>query len=98
MLRHLLLPVEGEAYKPPEVKKGWLTTFGGFPFLVVLGVFFSLIATTGLWSFSSASVLQYGKVWILYTLSAVGYIGLAVIAVIMASKLARGIEYGHYLE
>ncbi len=98
MLRHIFMPVEGEEYKPAAAKKSFLTTFDHFPFLVVLAVFFSLIGTTGLWSFSSSAVLEFGNLWIPFTLSAIAYVGLGVLAVIMASKLARGIEYGHYLE
>ncbi|ADC65492.1 Nitric-oxide reductase [Ferroglobus placidus DSM 10642] len=98
MFRHLLMPVEGEEYKPAAVKKSFLTTFDHFPFLVVLAVFFALIGTTGLWSFSSSAVLEFGNLWIPFALSAIAYVGLGVLAVIMASKLARGIEYGHYIE
>ena len=98
MLRHVLMPVEGEEYKSTAAKRSFLTTFDHFPFLVVLAVFFSLIGTTGLWSFSSSAVLEFGNLWIPFTLSAIAYVGLGVLAVIMASKLARGIEYGHYLE
>ncbi len=98
MLRHLIFPVNGESYKPPEVKRSFLTTFDGFPFLIIIAVFFALIGTTGLWSFSSKAVLQSHIVWIPYSLSAIAYIGLGIIAIIMASKLARGVEYGHYLE
>ncbi len=98
MFRHILMPVEGEEYKPAAAKRSFLTTFDHFPFLVVLAVFFSLIGTTGLWSFSSSAVLEFGNLWIPFTLSAIAYVGLGVLAVIMASKLARGIEYGHYLE
>ncbi len=98
VLRHLLFPVDGVEYTPPKVEKSYFNTFSGFPTLVVLAVLFALIGTTGLWSFSSASVLKFHKVWIPYLLVAVAYISLAVVAVLMAGKLARGIEYGHHLE
>ena len=98
MFRHVFFPVREDAYIPPEVEKNFFNTFTGFPTLIIVAVFLSLIGTTGLWSFSSSSVLQFGKVWIPYSLSAVAYIGLAVAAVLMAGKLARGIEYGHHIQ
>ena len=94
-IRHLLFPIREEEYKPRKAeKRTFLNTLDGFPMLIVLAIMFALIGTTGLWSFSSDSVLVYGNVWIPYTLSAIGYIGLAILAPIMAAKIARSIEYG----
>ncbi len=98
VLRHLLFPVPDEPYTPAKVEKSYFNTFAGFPTLIVVAVLLALIGTTGLWSFSSASVLTFKKVWIPYTLIAVAYIGLAITATLMAGKLARGIEYGHHIE
>lgn len=98
VLRHLLFPVAEEPYTPPKIEKSYFNTFRGFPTLIVISVLLSLIGTTGLWSFSSNSVLTFKKLWIPYILVAVAYIGLAITATLMAGKLARGIEYGHHLE
>jgi nitric oxide reductase subunit B len=98
VFRHLLFPVPEDPYTPPKIEKSYFNTFKGFPTLVVVSVLLSLIGTTGLWSFSSESVLTFKKLWIPYTLVAVAYIGLAITATLMAGKLARGIEYGHHLE
>jgi nitric oxide reductase subunit B len=98
VLRHLLFPVSEDPYTAPKIKKSYFNTLSGFPMLIVVAVLLALIGTTGLWSFSSQSVLVFKKVWIPYTLVAVAYIGLGVTAILMAGKLARGIEYGHHLE
>jgi nitric oxide reductase subunit B len=98
VFRHLLFPVPEDPYTPPKIEKSYFNTFKGFSTLVVVSVLLSLIGTTGLWSFSSESVLTFKKLWIPYTLVAVAYIGLAITATLMAGKLARGIEYGHHLE
>lgn len=98
MFRHILLPVSEDPYIPPKVEKNFFNTLSGFPFLVILAIFFAMVGTTGLWNFSSSSVLQFGQVWIPYSLSAIAYVGLGILATLMASKLARSIEYGHHLK
>lgn len=95
IVRHILFPIPQNAYEPPKVEKGFLNTLAGLPMLIAIAVFLALLGTAGLWSFSSAAVLEHGDVWIPYTLSAISYIGLGIVAVLIVAKFARSVEYGH---
>ncbi len=96
MFRRILLPIKEEIYTSPVAKKSYFNTLSGFPSLVILAVVFALIGTAGLWSFSLSSVIQSGQVWIPYSLSVIAYAGLAIMAILMASKLARSLEHGYH--
>ncbi len=98
MLRHLLFQVPEEPYEPPKVRRSYFNTLDGIPFLVGVAVFLALVGAAGLWSFSSTAVLVHGSLWVPYMLSSISYVGLAAVAVLLASKFARSLEYGHHLE
>ncbi|MCE4599238.1 MAG: cbb3-type cytochrome c oxidase subunit I [Desulfurococcales archaeon] len=99
VFRHLYFPVDSEPYEPSsKPRRSFLTTFDGIPFLVGLSVLLALIGATGLWSFSAKAVLSSRDPWLPYSLSVVAYLGLGVLAVILASKYARTLEYGLHIE
>ncbi len=77
-------------YKDGGVEKGFFNTLDGMPIVIVIAVVFSLIASAGLWSFSSYSVIVLHNPLLPYTLSTLGYVGMGICAVIIAVKLARG--------
>ncbi len=77
-------------YKDGGVERGFFNTLEGMPIIIVLAVVFSLIASAGLWSFSSYSVIVMHNPILPYTLSTIGYIGMGICAIMIAVKLARG--------
>lgn len=83
--------------RPPRLRNGgikssFFETLEGFPILIVLAVIFSIIASTGLWSFSSSLVLGEHNPLLPYTLTSIGYIGMGILALLIALKLIRGTE------
>jgi hypothetical protein len=96
IFRHLLFPVGEEPYKPYKPPRGFFTTLDGIPLLVALALLFALIGVTGIWSFSSTMVLERGEAWLPYSLFAISTVGLNSLAVVLAAKFARSVEYEYY--
>jgi nitric oxide reductase subunit B len=96
ILRHMFFPVRGEKYEPEKAPPTFMNTLRGMPILIVLALVFAMIGTAGLWSFFSDHVLVAKDPTIPYTVTSIGFIGLAVLLELMLVKFTRALEYGYY--
>ncbi len=72
-------------------RRGFLWSLDGFPVIVVMMILFASIATAGLWSYSSALVIENANPALPFTLSIIGYAGMGVSCLFIALKLTRSV-------